>query len=1510
MKLEKKQVLPGRNMTETLDAVQHIADYIEHAGDEEFTKNLKKAVNKVDIEFSKPNITSSTNAIGLLTSADYKFSEAEKKVFSNSESIKITAQLTLQLWKKAKADVIMNDHLSWQTQRSSIGEVDFANYDFVESQLSRLRKFLAEIETEKLSQDPNRFQIPARNENFVGREEELAKIKKLLLEKRPVCITGSGGVGKSQLASEYLLRANYSKILWLYAEHGLLYSQIQMYMQKIYGTDPSMKQEELLPIFYNNLGDDACIIIDNAEDGELIAPFLPKNQVLDILITSRYKSWEFPIVNLNSFSANDTHVYITKAFGTCIEIVEKDSAELHKLVDGLPLAVVQAAAYINQQEKMSLSDYCETFVKNQEQVLRDGDPVLSTVATTFTIALHDIRKKDPFVDGVMNVLGYISPDHITLEILQDYYMEVLYRYLCSKNKQLLKINRANLRNELQIFDDLNKTLEILKFYSLLSIDGNHLKMHRLTQSVIRMVHRSIRIFDRNYEQAAEWLMSQLGYDRKDLKEVARISSLVPHGLAICEIEHVIEKYWKEIFSIYYGISAYQLDNFQQSFFSCTRALEIAEKKFGLDHLVTAEALNNLGRAYQELGKYERAIELKERGLAIKEKKLNENSIELGVSLGDLGGVYMALGNYEKAKDLLERALVIADSHGHDENDDTASILHNLGLLYGNLGYQGKKIKLLERALKIKKKCFGEEHPETASTLEGLGVAYEHLGNSKKAEELLEYALNLYEKNYGKNHLASSQTLMNLGVTYVSLGKYEKAKELLESSLVLKSKQYGEDHPETALALDNLGRLYSCLGDYGKAKELTERALIIFEKKYEKSHRKLVPALFNLGTICLFLNEFEKSIELLERSLNIIKKHLGSDHTSIAEILINLGKAYAQLGDIEKSTDYNLSACIVLLKSPSFGINHPLTQVAYKNYKYFNAIMAKVNFMNIFGGQDPFGLGISEENNFDDSGDDYTTNFIIILLLKQDGKNLMESQQYEKALRCFDAIISLDSSNFDGYFNKAICCQELGKYADAIDANFKALEIDPNSLEVKNNLGFIGNQEKLRICDPNTVITSNRFVNMYKLIDNYIDLDAFEKARELLENFLIITEQTFEEEDKMVHILEKLGNIYQDRGNYAQMKVMLERSLAIKEKHFGSDNIETAKTLRNLSNAYKFSGDLKKALEFSENAYNIFLKYPSFGPNHPHTKMALEAYLGIKHTLNKNPKNEEKPIRNKKRLFEDSDEDANASLIEASYKDSNNSLVEKETILQKGLLDDSDEDNDLHFWAIEAFYKPSNSLEREFAEPISNNFGTLNESLAESKKQKEKLIADIDYFDKKIESDPTNAIFWFEKGLILKNLNKYDEAMGCYKIALEFRPNYLEVQSAMEELWIKKSSEEKSLQKKSDKYFKEVEKHEKEEKGEGHLEVSEKNKKPHILVPIKDSILKPNHEQSQGSTGIGCSSKECTIYTLSTIIYDNPLLNLPYGLKKAAKFMEVRESQALSITSQDLEFAKYLATILR
>ena len=46
---------------------------------------------------------------------------------------------------------------------------------------------------------------------------------------------------------------------------------------------------------------------------------------------------------------------------------------------------------------------------------------------------------------------------------------------------------------------------------------------------------------------------------------------------------------------------------------------------------------------------------------------------------------------------------------------------------------------------------------------------------------------------------------------------------------------------------------------------------------------------------------------------------------------------------------------------------------------------------------------------------------------------------------------------------------------------------------------------------------------------------------------------------------------------------------------------------------------------------------------------------------------------------------------------------------------------------------------------------------------------LSFFDQALSDDPTNADLWNYKGIALRSLGRYDEALECYNKSLEIEP---------------------------------------------------------------------------------------------------------------------------------------------
>ena len=383
------------------------------------------------------------------------------------------------------------------------------------------------LNREPFSKKPIFFDLRKPIENFSGRIEVLKTLHRTLMSERTTAIVpnwatlsissaentlstlnsdstsassgsqlsinGLGGIGKTQLALRYaeLYASDYDyNILWISAEtkENIAYSLNKLATRLHIATKDCYNQrkslEEIVEEIYEYFSDrKSLFIFDNVENYRAIEAYLPKSMLGNkptLLITSRYRNWEnvAPTLSLNIFTEQETEELIKKSLNLGEDIPHERIKELHQLLQGLPLALQQALAYIklrrNTDTSFSFHHYIELYKEKTKELLNfnfvnySNDPYLETVFTTWLITLCKI-KTDPIGDDaieILNIMAYLDPDNIA-------------------SKKFYHLNAINRRSNLY---DLDTIMHLLSSYSMINPKEQKSKytIHRLVQQVIRI----------------------------------------------------------------------------------------------------------------------------------------------------------------------------------------------------------------------------------------------------------------------------------------------------------------------------------------------------------------------------------------------------------------------------------------------------------------------------------------------------------------------------------------------------------------------------------------------------------------------------------------------------------------------------------------------------------------------------------------------------------------------------------------------------------------------------------------------------------------------------------------------------------------------------------------------------------------------------------------------------------------------------------------------------------------
>lgn len=171
----------------------------------------------------------------------------------------------------------------------------------------------------------------------------------------------------------------------------------------------------------------------------------------------------------------------------------------------------------------------------------------------------------------------------------------------------------------------------------------------------------------------------------------------------------------------------------------------------------------LGKCYEELGDYEKALELLEKA---KREDVEELDLEL-----DLVSVQRKAGKTERA---LKRIEQLAKANGHE-----AEVHYLWGYCLEDMGEYKEAMYHYEKALEI--------NPEHAGSLFRLAYNYDLEGEDDKAIE--------YYERCKKLSPTYTNVLINLGILYEDKGEYEKAISCFEAVL-----RAHPNHPRASMYL--------------------------------------------------------------------------------------------------------------------------------------------------------------------------------------------------------------------------------------------------------------------------------------------------------------------------------------------------------------------------------------------------------------------------------------------------------------------------------------------------------------------------------------------------------------------------------------------------------------------------------------------------------------------------------------------------------------------------------------
>jgi hypothetical protein len=204
-----------------------------------------------------------------------------------------------------------------------------------------------------------------RNPFFTGREDQLRDIHTALTSRGRVALSGLGGIGKTQTALEYAYRhqSEYDHVFWVRAEQETELITGYVALAKAIQI-PGHQQEDQQAIAalmkqWLAKNDRWLLVLDNADDLRQLRPYLPTTNG-HILFTTRAQALGdlAAKVEVTRMDADEGALLLLRRAKVIADDADLAAASeanqtlahaLNTEMDGLPLALDQAGAYIEDQ---------------------------------------------------------------------------------------------------------------------------------------------------------------------------------------------------------------------------------------------------------------------------------------------------------------------------------------------------------------------------------------------------------------------------------------------------------------------------------------------------------------------------------------------------------------------------------------------------------------------------------------------------------------------------------------------------------------------------------------------------------------------------------------------------------------------------------------------------------------------------------------------------------------------------------------------------------------------------------------------------------------------------------------------------------------------------------------------------------------------------------------------------------------------------------------------------------
>ncbi|GAB3503579.1 hypothetical protein GCM10027575_07620 [Phytohabitans suffuscus] len=783
--------------------------------------------------------------------------------------------------------------------------------------------------------EPRVFGAPARNARFTGREGELTRLREQLLsggqayviQQRnqptalPVALQGMGGIGKTQLAIEYVhrFRTAYDVVWWVQADPPEFVDSALADMAPQVGvavevtdTAADIARAVLQKLRSGEAGRRWLIVYDNAEAVDRVSPFIPpvpQDGSGHVMVTSRNVAWSESTnqIPIDVFRRTESIAHLRQRVE---RITEAEANSIAEVLGDLPIAVAVAGAW--------LAETGATPAEYLHEVERHG-PLALSAQRTWDLSLDRLKQQSPAAYRLLQYCAVFAPE-IALDLLtSDRMAEALAPIDPSVSERVMR----------------GAPIQQMSRLALIKLDphAGQVQMHRVLQAVVRD-----RMSDEELDAARRQVQvvlagSRPSADVDDRRAWPRYRRLWPHleasGAITSAEAEVRQLLIDRVRFLWLGGDLLQGERVARLTVEAWQEMLAADPEGSSS--VARQLLHlqfNLGNILRALGRFTESRQLNEDVLQAQQALLGQEHPHTLMTAGSLAGDLRALGRYDEALPRDAETMQAWQKVLGEDHPRTMTAASNLAVSHRALGDFRAARALDEQVYERRRQVLGRDHQDTLLSASSLGRDMREAGEYERSVVFLQRVLQSYLEGYGPDDRGSLNAQANLAVSLRSAGRANEASQHLEDAYRRLNERFGPTSPDTLACRLSRSANFLVNGELEMGSVEMESVEEAYRKTLGDRHPHSVVCLNNLCVAARVAGDHERALEWAVRATAEFERALGDRHPYTLAATVNLAGCLMEVGQREAA--HERMRLVADQMAQTLGPNHPDTLACLAN----------------------------------------------------------------------------------------------------------------------------------------------------------------------------------------------------------------------------------------------------------------------------------------------------------------------------------------------------------------------------------------------------------------------------------------------------------------------------------------------------------------------------------------------------------------------------------------------------